>query len=113
MSSFWISFSTQQHLYTRLPLKKDMPDEKLARALGSRVRRDMIHALMKQEISVHEIAEKFNISEVNSSKHLKLYDFGILNTCQKGCDHITVLDSDDKAIGVVTPSSVIDLIKEY
>ncbi len=62
-----------------------MPDEKLARALGSKVRRDMIHALIKKELSVHEIAEKFNISEVNSSKHLKkLYDLGILNTRQEG-----------------------------
>jgi DNA-binding transcriptional ArsR family regulator len=62
-----------------------MPDEKLARALGSRVRRDMIHALIKEELSVHEIAEKFKISEVNSSKHLKkLYDLGILNTRLEG-----------------------------
>lgn len=65
--------------------KRYMPDEKLARALGSRVRRDMIHALMKKELSVHEIAEKFDIGEVNSSKHLKkLYDLGILNTRQEG-----------------------------
>jgi len=70
---YWINF------------KKYMPDEKLARALGSRVRRDIIHALMKQELSVHEIAERFNIGEVNSSKHLKkLYDLGILNTRQEG-----------------------------
>lgn len=62
-----------------------MPDEKLARALGSRIRRDMIHILLKKELSVHEIADKFNISEVNSSKHLKkLYDLGILNTRLEG-----------------------------
>lgn len=68
-----------------LVFKKEMPDEKLARALGSRVRRDMIHALMEQELSVHEIAEKFSIGEVNSSKHLKkLYDLGILDTRQEG-----------------------------
>jgi DNA-binding transcriptional ArsR family regulator len=65
--------------------KKNMPDEKLARALGSKVRRDMIHALLKKELAVHEIAEKFNISEVNSSKHLKkLYDLEILNTRREG-----------------------------
>lgn len=62
-----------------------MPDDKLARALGSRVRRDMIHALLKKELSVHEIAERFEISEVNSSKHLKkLYDLGILDTRVEG-----------------------------
>jgi DNA-binding transcriptional ArsR family regulator len=62
-----------------------MPDERLARALGSRVRRDMIHALIKEDLSVHEIADRFNISEANSSKHLKkLFDLGILNTYLEG-----------------------------
>ena len=62
-----------------------MPDEKLARALGSRVRRNILHSLLKNGLSVHEIADKFKISEVNSSKHLKkLYDLGLLNTKTKG-----------------------------
>lgn len=58
-----------------------MPDEKLARALGNKIRRNIIHELIKKEKSVHELAETFEISEVNSSKHLKkLYDLGLLNT---------------------------------
>lgn len=58
-----------------------MPDEKLARALGSKIRRDILHELISRESSVHQIAEQFDISEVNSSKHLKkLYDLGLLNT---------------------------------
>lgn len=62
-----------------------MPDEKLARALGSRIRRDILHYLLKNELSVHQIAEQFNLSEVNASKHLKkLYDLGLLNTKIKG-----------------------------
>jgi DNA-binding transcriptional ArsR family regulator len=62
-----------------------MPDEKLARALGSRIRRNILHSLLKKELSVHQIAEQFNISEVNASKHLKkLYDLGLLNTKTKG-----------------------------
>ena len=57
-----------------------MPDEKLARALSSRVRRDIIHILLKKEMSVHKIANHMDLSEVNASKHLKkLYDLGLLN----------------------------------
>lgn len=62
-----------------------MPDEKLARALGSRIRRNILHLLLKKELSVHQIAEYFSLSEVNASKHLKkLYDLGLLNTETKG-----------------------------
>ena len=58
-----------------------MPDQKLARALGSRIRRDIIHILLKKEMSVHKIAESMGLSEVNASKHLKkLYDLGLLNS---------------------------------
>ncbi len=62
-----------------------MPDEKLARALGSRVRRNIFHSLIKKELSVHQIADKFGVSEVNASKHLKkLYDLGLLDTKTEG-----------------------------
>jgi DNA-binding transcriptional ArsR family regulator len=62
-----------------------MPDERLARALGSRTRRNILHSLIKKELSVHQIAEQFSLSEVNASKHLKkLYDLGLLNTKTKG-----------------------------
>jgi len=62
-----------------------MPDEKLARALGSKIRRGMLYNLIKTEMSVNEVAECMNLSEVNASKHLKkLYDLGMLNTRTEG-----------------------------
>lgn len=62
-----------------------MPDEKLARAIRSRIRREMLHLLNKKEkISVHEIAEKLDITESSASKHLKLlYDLGFINSEDK------------------------------
>jgi DNA-binding transcriptional ArsR family regulator len=58
-----------------------MPDEKLARAIRSRIRRDILHMLYhEKKISVHEIAEELNLSESSASKHLKLlYDLGFVN----------------------------------
>jgi len=36
-----------------------MPDEKLARAIRSRIRRDILHILyQKKKVSVHEIEKK-------------------------------------------------------
>ena len=63
-----------------------MPEDKLARALGSKVRRDIIRYLVKNtEVSVHGIAKILNLSEPSASKHLKkLYDMGILKTNDKG-----------------------------
>ena len=58
-----------------------MPDEKLARAIRSKIRRDILHILyQKEKISVHEIAKKLDLSESSASKHLKLlYDLGFVN----------------------------------
>ncbi len=58
-----------------------MPDEKLARAIRSKTRRDMLHILKKRgPTTVHYFAEKLNITESSSSKHLKLlYDLGFLD----------------------------------
>jgi len=62
-----------------------MPDDCLARALGSKVRRDMLRVLHSGPSSVHKLAELLRISEVNASKHLKkLYDLGLLTTATKG-----------------------------
>ena len=58
-----------------------MPDDRLARALGSRIRRDMLHLLFDGRCSVHSMADSLGLSEVNASKHLKkLYDLGLLIT---------------------------------
>ena len=58
-----------------------MPDEKLARAIRSRIRRDILHILYyKEKVSVHEIAKNLDIFESSASKHLKLlYDLGFVN----------------------------------
>jgi len=62
-----------------------MPDERLARAISSRIRRHMLHRLIDGEASVHGIAEILKLSEVNASKHLKkLYDLGLLDTEIRG-----------------------------
>ena len=63
-----------------------MPEDKLARALGSKVRRDIIRYLVKStKVSVHGIAKILNLSEPSASKHLKkLYDIGILESNDKG-----------------------------
>lgn len=57
-----------------------MPDEKLARAIRARIRREMLQILCQMDrISVHKIASKLNITESSASKHLKLlYDLGIV-----------------------------------
>jgi DNA-binding transcriptional ArsR family regulator len=58
-----------------------MPDEKLARAIRARARREILKILcQKEKLSVHEIAKKLNITESSASKHLKmLYDLGFVN----------------------------------
>lgn len=58
-----------------------MPDEKLARAIRSRVRRNILHILHKKgTVSVHGIKNELGITESSASKHLKLlYDLGFLD----------------------------------
>jgi len=62
-----------------------MPDEKLARAIRSRIRREVLHILNKKErASVHEIATELEITESSASKHLKLlYDLGFVDFEEK------------------------------
>ena len=81
-----------------------MPDEKLARALGSRTRRDIIHILLKKEMPVHKIADSMGLSEVNASKHLKkLYDLGLLNSKINGRERYYSIKITE----------IKDLIREY
>lgn len=63
-----------------------MPDEKLARAIVSRVRRDILHILtIKPKHPVHLVADELHISESSASKHLKLlHDLGILEFHDEG-----------------------------
>lgn len=50
-----------------------MPDEKLAKAIATRVRRDILHILYRRDkVSVHEIADELKITESSASKNLKL-----------------------------------------
>jgi len=75
-----------------------MPDDKLARALGSRIRRDLLQNLLGKELSVHELADALGLSGVNASKHLKkLYDLGLLNSKLDGRERfysIKILEID-------------------
>ncbi len=58
-----------------------MPDEKLAKAIHSRVRRDILHMLyQKDKVSVHEISKTLGITESSASKNLKLlYYLGFID----------------------------------
>jgi DNA-binding transcriptional ArsR family regulator len=58
-----------------------MPDDKLARAIRSRIRRNILKSLgQSKAVSVHEIANDLGITESSASKHLKLlYDMGLVN----------------------------------
>ena len=62
-----------------------MPDEKLARAIRAKIRRDILHILNKKgAVSVHEIKNELGITESSASKHLKLlYDLGFVNSKSK------------------------------
>ncbi|MFH1391702.1 MAG: helix-turn-helix domain-containing protein [Candidatus Diapherotrites archaeon] len=59
-----------------------MSDEKLARAIRARSRRNILKILCKRKrVSVHEIAEELNLSESLASRHLKmLYDLRIIDS---------------------------------
>lgn len=62
-----------------------MPDEKLARAIRASKRRHILKILCEHnELSVHEIAKKLQITESLASRHLKLlYDLGLLKSYDK------------------------------
>ncbi len=57
-----------------------MPDEKLARALRAKQRRDILHLLCdNKKRTVQEIASLVGLSLTAASKHLRLLaDYGIL-----------------------------------
>ncbi len=58
-----------------------MPDEKLARALRARIRREILKKILENgKMNVKQVAKTLGISEYSASRHLKLlYDLGILD----------------------------------
>lgn len=58
-----------------------MPDEKIARAIRPRIRRDMLHLLCENDkLSVHNIKDLLNTTESTASRNLKfLYDLGLVD----------------------------------
>ena len=58
-----------------------MEEEKLARALRSKIRRNILKWLCKEKnVAVHKFAEYYELSESCASKHFKLlFDLGFLN----------------------------------
>jgi DNA-binding transcriptional ArsR family regulator len=74
-----------------------MPDEKLARAIRSRKRRDILQMLCEDEkMSVHEIADRLDLTESSASKHLKLlYDLGLVDYEKKPPEKFYFLKIDE------------------
>lgn len=74
-----------------------MPDEKLARAIRSRKRRTILQMLGDEEkLSVHEIADRLNLTESSASKHLKLlYDLGLVEYEKKPPEKFYFLEIDE------------------
>ncbi|MEF8834751.1 MAG: metalloregulator ArsR/SmtB family transcription factor [Candidatus Thermoplasmatota archaeon] len=74
-----------------------MPDEKLARAIRSRKRRNILQMLCKNEkMSVHEIAEELDLTESSASKHLTLlYDLGLVDYEKKPPEKFYFLKIDE------------------
>ncbi|MBS3790940.1 MAG: winged helix-turn-helix transcriptional regulator [Candidatus Thermoplasmatota archaeon] len=74
-----------------------MPDEKLARAIRSRKRRNILQMLCKNEkMSVHEIAEELDLTESSTSKHLTLlYDLGLVEYEKKPPEKFYFLKIDE------------------
>jgi len=70
-----------------------MPDEKLARAVRSKVRREILNLLCEEKkASVHETAERMKITESSASKHLKLlHDLGFIGFEEKPPEKIYFL----------------------
>jgi len=74
-----------------------MPDEKLARAIRSRKRRNILQMLCEnEEMSVHEIADELDMTESSASKHLKLlYDLGLVEYEKKPPEKFYFLKIDE------------------
>jgi len=58
-----------------------MQDEKIARAIRPRIRRDILHLLCENaKLSVHKIRDLLNTTESTASRNLKiLYDLGFVD----------------------------------
>jgi len=58
----------------------EQKEERLSRAISAYPRRQILHLLAENELTVKEIAQKTNLSVSLASRHLKmLYDLGFLN----------------------------------
>ncbi|TYA74452.1 ArsR/SmtB family transcription factor [Seonamhaeicola marinus] len=64
-------------------------------AIADPVRRDIIDILANNELTVNEVAEKFDISRPAVSKHLKILDeCGILSFEKKGRERICKVNTE-------------------
>lgn len=89
-----IYFKVAQNFYIRMIMRHIMPGDKVARAIGSAKRRDI---LINRESSLHAIAESLELSEVTASKQLKkLYDLGLLNARSRGRERMYSLKHPQK-----------------
>ena len=90
-----------------------MPDEKLARAIRSRMRRDMLRILNeKGPASVHSLAERLGTTESSASKHLKLlYDLGFLGFEEKHPEKLYFLKFGEMGDFLKVYDRMVDKIK--
>lgn len=77
--------------------------EPLVKTLNRGYRREFLYKKAKEIINNHK---SFVRRDTPINKVINLI-------WKEGFDYIPVLDSNDKVIGVVTPSSVINLLKDY
>lgn len=77
--------------------------EPLVKTLNRGYRREFLYKKAKEMINNHK---SFVRRDTPINKVIKLI-------WKEGFDYIPVLDSNDRVIGVVTPSSVINLLKDY
>jgi len=77
--------------------------EPLVKTLNRGYRREFLYKKAKEMINNHK---SFVRRDTPINKVIKII-------WKEGFDYIPVLDSYDKVIGVVTPSSVINLLKDY
>lgn len=77
--------------------------EPLVKTLNRGYRREFLYKKAKEMINNHK---SFVRRDTAINKVIKLI-------WKEGFDYIPVLDSNDKVVGVVTPSSLINLLKDY
>jgi DNA-binding transcriptional ArsR family regulator len=82
------------HIFVTVQLLIDMRRD-VFQAISDPVRRDIIDMLTKEELSVNEVASKFEISRPAVSKHLRILDeCGLMTIDQRGRERYCKVDPE-------------------